>query len=45
VRQKAFEMGEIAIQMLLKLIESKYPVYEFETRRLDAKIYWHEPEK
>ncbi len=45
VRQKAFEMGEIAIQMLLKMIESKYPVYEFETRRLDAEIYWHDPEK
>lgn len=45
VRQKAFEMGAVATQMLLRLIESKYPVYEFETKRLDAEIYWNEPQK
>ncbi len=36
IRQKAFEMGRIAIEMLLKLIESKYPITEFETRVLDT---------
>ncbi|MCC8408403.1 LacI family transcriptional regulator [Mucilaginibacter sp. UR6-1] len=40
IRQPAFEMGQIATQMLIKLIESKYPVYEFETRLLDAEIIW-----
>lgn len=39
VRQPAFEMGQIAIEMLIKLIESKYPVTEFETRVLDAQIF------
>lgn len=45
VRQKAFEMGAVAMQMLLQLIESKHPVYEFETRRLDAEFFWHHPQK
>ncbi|MCD8740691.1 LacI family transcriptional regulator [Mucilaginibacter roseus] len=40
IRQPAFEMGQIATQMLIKLIESKYPVYKFETRLLDAEIIW-----
>lgn len=40
IRQPAFEMGQIATQMLIKLIESKYPVYQFETRLLDAEIIW-----
>ncbi|MBD1362432.1 LacI family DNA-binding transcriptional regulator [Mucilaginibacter sp. ZT4R22] len=39
VRQKAFEMGEIAVSMLLKLIESKYPITEFETRKLSTELY------
>ncbi len=39
VRQKAFEMGSIAIEMLLKLIESKYPITEFETKILDTELY------
>jgi len=38
VRQRAFEMGQIAIKMLIKLIESKYPIYEFETKLLDADL-------
>jgi LacI family transcriptional regulator len=39
IRQKAFEMGEIAVTMLLKLIESKYPVTEFETRILSTEFH------
>lgn len=39
VRQKAFEMGHIAIEMLLKLVESRYPVTEFETRILDTELH------
>lgn len=42
IRQNAFEMGQIAAQMLIKLIESKYPVYEFETRLLEGQLYWQE---
>jgi LacI family transcriptional regulator len=38
VRQPAFEMGQVATQMLIKLIESKYPVEEFETRVLDTEL-------
>lgn len=40
IRQSAFEMGQIAAQMLIKLIESKYPVYEFETRLLEGQLHW-----
>jgi len=32
IKQPAFEMGEIATELLLQLIESKRPVTEFETR-------------
>jgi len=39
VRQKAFEMGSIAVEMLLKLIESKYPITEFETKILDTELH------
>ncbi|RWY54097.1 LacI family DNA-binding transcriptional regulator [Mucilaginibacter gilvus] len=39
IRQKAFEMGEIAVNMLLKLIESKYPITEFETRILGTELH------
>jgi LacI family transcriptional regulator len=38
VRQPAFKIGQIATQMLIQLIESKYPVTEFETRVLDAEL-------
>lgn len=34
VRQPAFEIGQLATEMLLKLIEAKYPVEEFEKRVL-----------
>ena len=40
VRQRAFEMGQIATKMLIKLIESKYPVHEFETKLLEADVIW-----
>lgn len=36
VRQPAFEMGRIATEMLISLIESKYPVEEFETKILNT---------
>jgi LacI family transcriptional regulator len=39
VRQKAFEMGQIAVEMLLKLIESKYPITEFETKVVDTELF------
>lgn len=36
VRQPAFEMGRKAAEMLISLIESKYPVEEFETAILET---------
>ncbi|MCC8423719.1 LacI family DNA-binding transcriptional regulator [Mucilaginibacter sp. UR6-11] len=39
VKQKSFEMGQIAVEMLLRLIESKYPITEFETKVLDTELY------
>ncbi len=39
IRQPAFEMGQVAIQMLIQLIESKYPVTEFEKRVLDIELF------
>ena len=38
IRQPAFEMGEIATNLLLQLIESKRPVTEFETRVLSTEL-------
>lgn len=38
IRQPAFEMGEIATQFLLQLIESKRPVTDFETRVLTTEL-------
>ena len=43
IRQNAFEMGQIAAQKLIRLIESKYPVYEFETTMLNAELHWTGP--
>jgi LacI family transcriptional regulator len=40
VRQKSFEMGQIAMQMLLNIIESKHPSTQFETKILDTELYW-----
>lgn len=39
VRQPAFEMGEAATEMLLQLIESKYPVTEFKDKVIDTKLF------
>ena len=39
VRQNAFEMGEIAMEMLIKLMNSRYPVYDFETKFVDTEIH------
>lgn len=38
IRQPAFEMGEIATELLLQLIESKRPVTDFETRVLSTEL-------
>ena len=38
VRQPAFEMGQLATQLLIQLIESKYPVTEFETIILNTQL-------
>jgi LacI family transcriptional regulator len=42
IRQPAFEMGRIATEMLISLIESKYPVEEFETKILDTTFHIHD---
>lgn len=39
VRQPAFEMGETATEMLLQLIESKYPVTEFDNKIIDTQLF------
>ena len=38
VKQPAFEMGELSMQLLLDLIESKRPVTDFETRVLNTEL-------
>ena len=38
VKQPAFEMGEIAANYLLELIESKRPIIDYETRILDTEL-------
>jgi len=38
IRQPAFEMGELATNLLIQLIESKRPVTEFETRVLSTEL-------
>ncbi|MEJ2883327.1 LacI family DNA-binding transcriptional regulator [Pedobacter sp. GR22-6] len=39
VRQPAFEMGQAATEMLLKILESKYPITEFENRTIATKLF------
>jgi len=39
VRQPAFEMGQVATELLIQLIESKRPVTEFETRMLETELF------
>ncbi|MFC3197844.1 LacI family DNA-binding transcriptional regulator [Parapedobacter deserti] len=38
IRQPAFEMGRVAMEMLIQLIESHYPVYEFENTVLSTEL-------
>jgi len=38
VRQPAFRIGQVATEMLIQLIESKYPVTEFITTKLDTEL-------
>ena len=38
VRQPAFEIGQLATQMLLQLIEAKYPIEEFEKKILETEL-------
>ncbi|NRF37212.1 LacI family DNA-binding transcriptional regulator [Pedobacter foliorum] len=42
IRQRAFEMGQISMTMLLKIIEAKYPITDFDTKTIDADIFWAE---
>jgi DNA-binding LacI/PurR family transcriptional regulator len=39
IKQPAFEMGLIATELLLQLIETKRPVKEFEIRKLQAEVW------
>jgi len=39
VRQPAYEIGQLATEMLLKLIEAKYPIEEFEKKILETDLY------
>lgn len=38
VRQPAFEMGQVAMEMLIQIIESKHPITKFETRVLNTEL-------
>jgi LacI family transcriptional regulator len=39
VVQPAFEMGQVATELLIQLIESKRPVKQFETKKLETKLH------
>ena len=38
VRQPAFEMGQVATELLIQIIESKRPITKFETRMLETDL-------
>lgn len=38
VKQPAFEIGQVATEMLIRMIESKRPITEFETKVLDTEL-------
>jgi len=38
IRQPAFEMGQVAMEMLIQIIESKHAVTKFETRVLNTEL-------
>lgn len=45
IKQPAFEMGEIATDLLIQLIESKRPVTDFETKKLAPQLIIRESAK
>jgi LacI family transcriptional regulator len=45
VKQPAFEIGEVAMELLLQLIESKRPVTDFETRMMNTELIIRESTK
>lgn len=45
VRQPAFEIGQVATELLIQMIESKRPVTTFETRILDTELVIRESTK
>jgi DNA-binding LacI/PurR family transcriptional regulator len=42
IRQPAFEMGQVATELLFQIIESKRPVTDFETRVLETELFIRE---
>lgn len=42
VRQPAFDMGQMAIELLIQIIESKRPVTDFETRVMETELITRE---
>ncbi|HMH22308.1 MAG TPA: LacI family DNA-binding transcriptional regulator [Puia sp.] len=38
IRQPAFEMGQVAMEMLIQIIESKHPITKYETRVLNTEL-------
>jgi LacI family transcriptional regulator len=38
VRQPAFMMGQLATEMLIKTIESKKPIYEYQTQQVETEL-------
>jgi len=38
IRQPAFQMGQVAMDLLIRLIESRYPVYNFENVVLETEL-------
>ena len=45
IRQPAFEIGQVATELLIEMIESKRPVTKFETRMLDTELIIRESTK
>jgi LacI family transcriptional regulator len=45
VRQPAFMMGQMATEMLIKTIESKYPIYEYSTQQVETELILRESSK
>jgi LacI family transcriptional regulator, galactose operon repressor len=45
VRQPAFEIGQVATELLVQIIESKRPVTDFETRVLETELIIRESSK